>query len=163
MTQMTHADILKRAFDLYTQRDNIAYFMGAKVQVLTDELMDQLRKDYWDAHFKRYTDAEFQKIKDWSRGKLGMDCSGFVGYCVNDKWLYSGALWERCVNKTTVKDCKAGSILYRVGHVGLDIGYGYQIDCPIEMQTLRITKNSVPGFTGGGEWKYADYSKSSNI
>ncbi len=160
---MNHADILKRAYDLFTRREEIAYFMGAKVQVLTDELMDQLYKDYYDAHFKRYTLSEFEKIKKWSRGKLGMDCSGFVGYCVEDKWLYSGALWERCINKTSVKDCKAGSILYRVGHVGLDLGYGYQMDIPIEMQTLRITKNTLPGFTGGGEWHKADYSLASNI
>lgn len=163
MTQMYHQDILKRAFELYTQRDSITYFMGAKMQVLTDELMDELIKSYWDAHFKRYTEAELKKIKDYSRGFIGTDCSGFVGECVRDKWLYSGALWERCINKTTVKDCKAGSILYRVGHVGLDIGYGYQMDIPIEMQTIRITKNTLPGFTGGGEWKYCDYSRSTNL
>ena len=160
---MNHADILKKAYDLFSRRDDIAYFMGAKVEVLTDALMNDLIKQYWDVHFQRYSQEELKRIKDWSRGKLGMDCSGFVGYCVGDKWKYSGALWEHCVNKTTVQDCKAGSILYRIGHVGLDLGYGYQMDIPIELQSLRICKNTLPGYTGGGEWEKADYSLSSNI
>ena len=76
---MNHADILKKAYELFSRRDDIAYFMGAKVEVLTDALMDDLIKQYWDVHFQRYSQAELTRIKDWSRGKLGMDCSGFVG------------------------------------------------------------------------------------
>lgn len=154
--------ILQNAFKLYCDRDNIAYFYGAKGQKLTDANMDALIKAEPE-YFSQYSAAELKKIKDFSRNKTGYDCSGFVGACVG-VMEWSGGLWSHCVNKTTVAKGKAGSILYRKGHVGLDIGYGYAMDCPKEGRTLEIFKNSPSDrrFTGSGEYYKFDYSEANN-
>ncbi len=154
--------ILRRAFALYVKRDQYCYFYGAKGQVMTDAAMDALI-ECEPAYFSQYTKTQLKKIKDYSRGKIGYDCSGFVGACVG-KMEWSGALWGDCKNKTSVKDGKAGCILYRKGHVGLDIGYGYAMDCPKEGRTFEIFKNepSDRNFTGAGEFYLYDYSEANN-
>ena len=154
--------ILRRAFKLYCNRGNIAYFYGAKGQVLTDAAMDALIKCE-PKYFSQYSEAQLKKIKDFSRGKIGYDCSGFVGACVG-VMEWSGGLWSHCVNKSTVSQGKAGCILYRKGHVGLDIGYGYAMDCPKEGRTLEIFKNSPSDrrFTGAGEYYLFDYSEANS-
>ena len=153
-------DILRKAYALYVERDNIAYFYGAKGQVLTDKVMDALIAAE-PKHFSKYTEAELKKIKSFSRGKIGYDCSGFVGACVGcQEW--SGGLWSHCYNKTTVSNGKAGCILYKQGHVGLDIGYGYAMDIPTEGKTIRIFRNNTTGFIGAGEYRGFDYSEANN-
>ena len=154
--------ILRRAFKLYTERDQIAYFFGAKGQVLTDAVMDALIADKPE-HFAKYTEAEMKKIRKFSKGKVGYDCSGFVGRCVGDM-LWSGGLWENTIHRTTIADGKAGCILYRPGHVALDIGYGYAMDCPTEGHTIEIFKNNEGGrgLLEAGEYKTFDYSLANN-
>ena len=154
--------ILRRAFKLFTERDHIAYFYGAKGCVLSEETMDALIAAEPE-YFKQYSEAEIKKIKKFSKGKIGYDCSGFVGACVGTmEW--SGALWAHCYNKSSVKEGKAGCILYRKGHVGLDIGYGYAMDCPKEGRTLEIFKNepSDRNFIGAGEYQGYDYSEANS-
>ena len=156
-------DILKTAYAMYVDRDNYAYFYGAKGQVLTDPVMDALIAAEPE-YFSKYSEADMKKIRKFSKGKIGLDCSGFVGKCVGCmEW--SGALWGHCYNKSTVMECKAGSILYRQGHVGLDLGYGYAMDMPIEGMTITIFKNNGAGrnFIGGGEYRGYDYSMMSNF
>lgn len=154
-------DIVKNALNWYMERDNVAYFMGAKGEVLTDARMDELIRWYPD-HFAQYDADKIKKIKQFSRGKIGFDCSGLVSKCVGLSGLSSWTLWDKTTNRTTVKNCKAGSLLWRPGHIGIDIGYGYCIDIPIEGQTIRIIKNTSSSFTNGGEFIGADYSMMSN-
>lgn len=149
-------DIVKRALYWYDNRENVAYFMGAKGEVLTDRHMDELIKWYPD-YFAQYSAEDIKRIKDYSRGKIGFDCSGLVSDCAGLAGLSSWSLWDRTKNRTTVKDCKAGSFLWRPGHIGIDIGYGHFVDIPKEMQTVRIMPNSAGTFTHGGEYINANY------
>jgi hypothetical protein len=149
--------ILRRAFALYVKRDHITYWYGAKGQLLTEKTLDALIAAE-PAHFSRYSESELKRLKNEALGKIGYDCSGFVGACVG-KMEWSGALWNDCVNKTTIAEGKAGSILYKKGHVAIDIGYGYEMEIPTEGRSLEIWKNSERGFTGSGEFKTFDYSE----
>lgn len=160
---MTYADIIKKALALYEDRENIAYFYGAKGQVLTDALMDELIKQYQSAHFYKYDKYQLEEIKDFSWGKIGYDCSGFVGACVGAPWDYSGKLWQRCTNITNIREAVAGSLLYKPGHIGIDIGYGYALHIPDELHTIELVKNTRPGFISGGQWEKADYSLANNL
>lgn len=155
-------DIVKRALNWYTERDSVAYWMGAKGEVLTNKRMDELVKWYPD-YFSKYTPERLAELKKWSLGKIGFDCSGLVSVCAGLKGLSSWSLWDRTVNRTTVKECKAGSFLWRPGHIGIDIGYGYFIDIAAEGQTIRLLPNSKGTFTNGGEYVGADYSMMSNF
>lgn len=153
--------IIKNALSWYDRRDDCAYWYGAKRQVLTDDLMDYYVSAYPD-HFKRYSADDLERLKRWSRGKIGFDCSGFVSACVGVNGWSSASLWARTVNRSDVREAKAGCLLYRPGHIGIDIGYGYSLDIPIEGQTIRLTRNTIPGFTYGGEWYDADYEMMNN-
>ena len=153
-------EILRKALALYVDRDNYCYFYGAKNIVLTDAVMLRLIReepDYW----KRYTDGQIKRIMDFSRGKIGLDCSAFVGLCVG-KMEWSGALIEDCVKYTSPKNGKAGCVLYKPGHVQLDLGYGYTIGIQKEMETIRIDKIDSIGFTKSGEFKGYDYTEAVN-
>lgn len=135
----------------------MAYFMGSKGEILTDQRMDDLIKWYPD-HFSQYSAEQLKKIKNYSRGKIGFDCSGLVSKCVGLTGLSSWTLWDKTKNRTSVKECKAGSLLWRPGHIGVDIGLGFCIDIPIEGQTIRIQRNAESSFQYGGEFVDADYS-----
>lgn len=153
--------ICQKAFKLYNERENIAYFYGAKGEVLTDEVMDYLIQAEPD-HFKRYSATELKKIKNFSRGKIGYDCSGFVSVCVGVKGWSSASLWDKTKNRGTIAEVKAGSLLYRKGHIGIDIGYGQCMQIGIEGDTITIVPNTSLGFTAGGEWYNANYSEANS-
>ena len=152
---------IREAWKWYDQRDSICYFFGAKFSVLDDALMDYLiANEAW--YFKRYTAGELLKIKDFSRGKIGTDCSGFICKIIGCDQIDSVTLWSRCVNKTGVKNCKAGSLLYAPGHIGIDIGYGRCMHIGKELETIRLEANSAWKWEGGGEIDLLDYSMMHN-
>lgn len=133
----TWDEVIKRALYAYTHQSSYAYFYGAKGQILTDDVMNALiacEPNY----FKKYSKAQIEQIKKNSRGRIGFDCSGFIGnYCLGVAG-YSTALIEACNPKTTdLYADVAGSLLYttRGGtsrHIGLDCGFGYCIDMACE-------------------------------
>lgn len=153
--------IVQRAFKWYFERENAAYFYGAKGELLTDEVMDYFIRAEPE-HFSRYSEEELRHIKDFSRGKIGFDCSGFVSACLGLRGWSSAALFAKCTERTTVEACKAGSLLYRKGHIGIDIGSGACMMIGIEGRTIEIVPNTSQGFEYGCEWPDADYNEMSN-
>ena len=124
----TYNDIVNAAATLYTNRNKYCYFYGAKNVVLTDERMEAL----WNAepnYFKRYSAAQKQAIFDYSRGKIGLDCSGFVclvlenaGVITRSQWTYSTALIGKCTNITTnpASDSADAGFVVRLVHLPLN-------------------------------------------
>lgn len=155
------SEIVKKAIFYLYNRDLIAYFMGAKGEILTMERMSELISWFPD-YFSRYEDWEIRDIMKFSVGKTGFDCSGLVSACVGAPGQSSWDLWDQTTNRTSVKDCKAGSFLYRPGHIGIDIGYGYCVDIAKEGEGVRLIPNDQAGFEAGGEYIYADYSMMQN-
>lgn len=153
--------ILRNAFKLYCIRERYAYFYGAKNIVLTDGVMTDLINTYWKEHFQRYTKAQLDEIREYSRGKIGLDCSGFItlisGISGNSQMQYNST-----VNRCKVEEGKAGALLYMLHHVGIDIGYGYAMHMPIEKHTIEIAKIQKVGFTNSGELPGYDYSEANN-
>ena len=142
MAKTKWSDVVKHALYIHTHKDEYAYFYGAKGQRLTDATMEAL----WAAepkYFSRYNAAQKKAIFDYSRGKVGYDCSGFIA-AITGCYMYSGAQWEHCDHKTTnLAEGPGGSILYRPGHVGIDIGIGgYYLHFPSEMHSCEMGKIS---------------------
>lgn len=147
-------------FYLYN-RDLIAYFMGAKGEILTPERMDELIS--WNPeYFARYDEWQLNDIKEFSNGKTGFDCSGLVSACIGQPGQSSWELWAQTTNRTSVRECKAGSFLWRPGHIGIDIGYGWCVDIAREGEGVRLVPNDQVNFEAGGEWIGADYSMMDN-
>ena len=159
MDKIMWYDAIKTALYILLHASDYAYFFGAKGQVLTDSVMEALWNAYPN-HFSRYTAAEKKRIFNYSRGKIGYDCSGFVGKCVGDM-VYSGALIEHCpVKARTIAEGVAGSIVWKQGHVGLDIGYGFYVHFPAELHSCelgRFSENKVP-WERSGQHKNLDYT-----
>lgn len=165
MAKKTWAEVVKKALYMHTHKDDYAYFYGAKGQRLTDSVMEAL----WaaePAYFKKYNAAQKKAIFDYSRGKIGYDCSGFIG-AVTGCMMWSGAQWDHCDHKTSdLALGPGGSILYRPGHVGLDIGIGgFYLHMPSEMHSVEMGKISdgYVQWTGTGLMSYLiDYTGAIN-
>lgn len=167
---------IKRGLDAYRNRDKYAYFYGAKGQVLTDAVMDALINAE-KAYFSKYTAEQIRQIKNNSRGKIGYDCSGFVGWhCTGDKRWSTGQI-ENCSKITSIRDGVAGSIVYttfggRGRHIGLDIGYGYCLDMGYEStdaivasnnHSVRLTRLAETAWEKSGQSRVLDYTGASNL
>lgn len=153
--------LLRNAFKLYVNRERYAYFYGAKNIVLTDGVMNDLINQYWNVHFNKYTREQLTEIRNYSRGKIGLDCSGFITQISNITGN-SYMLFKKCEVKTTIENGKAGTLLWREGHVGIDIGYGYCMHIPSELHSFEIAKIQSIGFTNSGELPGYDYSEANN-
>ena len=152
--------ILRRAFKLYVNRFSYAYFYGAKGEVLTEKRMNELIATYPE-FYSRFSTQALEEIKRYSRGKRGLDCSGFLTEITGINGN-SAQLYEATVDKTTVENGKAGYMLYKLGHCGVDIGYGYCMHIGSMGSTFEIAKIQSIGFTNSGAFPNYDYSKANN-
>ena len=159
----TWDEVVKKALEVYLHRDEYAYWYGAKGEVLTDEVMDELIAEE-PVFFSKYTPSQIRQFKDFARGKIGLDCSGFVGLCTGiNSW--SNGLWNLCYDKSSdVYQAVAGALLWMPGHVGLDIGYGFGLDFPRMGSTCELFrhKEHSRNWTGCGKLKGIDYDGSDN-
>lgn len=154
------AEILKKALEYYCNRDKYCYFYGAKGETMTDKRMNDLISAY-PRFYQNYSKQQLEDIKNFSRGKRGLDCSGFISK-ISGVPGYSASLIDKCVVKTTPRNGKAGYLLYKPGHVGIDLGYGFQIDMSAPGHTLEIHRISEKNYTESGALPGYDYSEAVN-
>lgn len=152
--------ILRKAFRMYCERERYAYFYGAKGEKLTLGRMNELIATY-PRYFSKFTKEQLEEFKHFSLNKIGYDCSGFIT-AITGKQGYSGYQYEQTVNKTTPENGKAGYLLYKTGHVGVDIGYGFQMCIGSMGDTIVITKIQDIGYTNSGAFAGYDYSEANN-
>lgn len=153
--------ILRKAFRMYCDRGRYAYFYGAKGEILTAEKMNELIETYKKEYFYKFTKKQLEEFKRFSLDKIGYDCSGFIT-AITGKQGYSGKLYEDTVNKTTVENGKAGCLLWKPAHVGLDIGYGFSMSAPTMGTSFEIAKIQDIGYTKSGEFAGYDYTEANN-
>lgn len=150
---------VKNAFRMYEERDRYAYWYDAKGIILTDEAMDYLVSIHPE-HFSRWSKAELDALKAYSRGRIGYDCSGFI-------WAVTGGLIGGSAD-SIMKGCPktwensldnwAGTLLHKPGHVALDIGYGRFFHCPIEGHTIELGWSRQYDWTDAGTIPFVDYT-----
>lgn len=159
--------VVETAKKLFAEKDKYAYWYGAKGQVLTDAVMDALIAAE-PGYFSRYTAEQLKQLKDWSRGKIGLDCSGFVCYvlklsgCLIEQ-TYSTALISCCTVKQDPLLIPAAGILYRCPagtgrHVGIDIGGGKFLHMRMEGRSVEMGDNHESYWEIGGRYPNIDYS-----
>jgi len=153
-------EILRKAFRFYVDRNRYAYFYGAKGERLTVATMDALIKAY-PSYYGRFSPQALEEIKRYSQNKIGYDCSGFLT-AITGITGNSAMLYEKTVDKTTVEQGKAGYMLYKKGHCGLDIGYGYCMHIGTSGSTFEIAKIQTIGFDRSGAFPNYDYSEANN-
>ena len=148
---------IKQALYMYVHRNQYAYFYGAKGQVLTEGVMNSLI-DCYPQHFNgRYSKEELDAVKLFSKGKIGFDCSGFTEYCTGTPGSSAMQISE-CYNVSgDLVQGVAGSLLYKKGHIGLDIGYGYFLHMPHEGDSIILGKILEYDWTTTGQSNYINY------
>ena len=152
--------VIRKALMMFSSKDKYRYLYGSDGQIATDELVDKL----WNLYPQHYDalGCTRQELKDHVRGKTCFDCSAFINYVTSaDKDYYSGSLWAACKKRTTPRDGVAGSLLYKPGHVGLDIGYGLCLEFVSEFKDFQLNYIVGRGFSGSGELPWVDYGGSS--
>lgn len=153
---------VQKFYDLYFGRDSIAYWLGAKGEILTYQRMQELVS--WNPqYFSKYTPDQLEALMRWSEGKIGFDCSGLVCACYGIAGYSSWTLREMMVRTSSVKECKASSVLWKPGHVELDLGFGATGGIRSEGKTIEINDNGCAGFELGGELPGFDYSMMYNF
>lgn len=163
--------VVQKAFDLFLHRDEIAYFLGAKGITLTRENMNYLwneNKAYLDGKFNAEEKAQIFRN---SIGKKGYDCSGYYCACTGED-DYSTGLYNKRAKETSLVDGVAGQGLYTTWggtgygrHIGLDIGYGYFMDCAYFSTDANIARNRHSirfGKISDVAWEHSFQSKNIN-
>lgn len=158
---MTYYQLIQNALNILQHRDSYAYFYGSKGQILTDDVMNTLIS-LEAGYFSQYSKTEIAHIKNYSRSKIGLDCSGFITDISGIKG-YSVSMYENCPVKTTPKNGVEGSLLFTtfggVGrHVGIDIGYGYFLHFPKELRTCELGRISEYPWEHSGQLLGIDYT-----
>lgn len=158
---MTHYyDILRKAYKMYVDRFNYAYFYGAKGERLTDKRMNELIEAY-PQYYGRFSVQALEEIKRYSRNKIGYDCSGFLTAITGLKGN-SATLYAMTTDKTTVEKGKCGYMLWKSGHCGIDIGFGYCMHIGSSGDSFEIAKIQKIGFTKSGAFPDVDYTGSNS-
>ncbi len=162
--------MIQHGLRMYMQRDKYAYLYGANGEIGTPELVDRL----W-AVYPQYFEEQVigrghhskEELKRHVQGKICLDCSSFICYVSQEERFedlrvvrdYNSAMLRRefAVVRTPSAGT-AGSILYKPGHVALDIGYGICLEFANEFVDMRMRRIADAGFVESGELKFIDYT-----
>lgn len=162
---MNWADVVGNAIDIYENREGYCYFYGAKGQVLTDTVMAALIAASPE-YFKKFSKEHLQVIIEYSRNKIGIDCSGFINLCC-EQYNWSTGYWSDSVNKTTPQLGTWGNILYTTHggtgrHIGLDVGEGKFLHSPSEGRSIELGIIREYDWEGSGQIKGVSYCLAGN-
>lgn len=146
---------INRALWLYTQRAGITYCLGCSGEVAgRDKHVENNFRYYyehgWDEHIGfsipgwevgMSTDKTWDMWLKLHKGKMCFDCSGFIDWCIGYEGIHKYTSWDfgEMKKQDSLSSGFAGSVLWKKGHVGLDIGYGACIDIGHYGGTLEIS------------------------
>lgn len=181
----TWAHCVRDARLIYLNRDRFAYLYGAngecpKTYAEAKALVTSLWNTY-PSHFKATcTDKGYtqNQLIYHVIGKICLDCSSFICYVTqteasdiyhlkvtND--MNSTMLHNSCPKHTSLAQGNWGSLLWRNGHVALDVGNGLQISFDNEWLDCReyrfVDADSPSKFTDSSEMPWVDYSGAINL
>lgn len=141
------------------------YIYGGNGDVLTEKKIKSLVKTY-KSHFDKLfkdTGKTVQDLIDHCKDKRGLDCSEFLWRVTGGPYdMNSTTLFNQC--KLTVEP-KAGvtaSILWKPGHVGLDLGSGMVMEFVGEFRDIQINRIKDRDFIRSGQLPWVDYRGASN-
>ena len=149
------------ALIMYASKDKYAYLYGANGETGSADLVNRLWAQYPD-HFKQYvTDKGYtkQQLINHVSGKLCFDCSAFICYISNAPYdMNSTSLKDNFAVSRSPVSGTSGSVLWKSGHVALDIGSGMCIDFACEFVDMRLYQLSQGDFRISGELNFIDYT-----
>lgn len=140
-------------------RPYVTYLYGGDGRVATEAYIKSLMALY-PVHFRGLDrDAIIRHCK----GTHVLDCSQLIVALTDaPQDMSSGTLISRCTYKTTPEKGVEGSLLWKPGHVALDLGKGYCLEAVGELRDLQVNKIAGRGFTTSGRLPWVDYTGASD-
>lgn len=161
------------AVRVYGDREHWRYIYGGNGELLaTRSAAENFVRRMWaqyPAHFKQTvtdTGHTIEQLIDHVTGCRVADCSGLVCLLTQGinpnapKTPYdmaSGSLYSVCTDITTPRKGVCGGMLWRSGHVGIDVGGGFEVEASNEFVDLRLLKISDTKFSKSGRLPWVDY------
>ncbi len=142
-------------------RPYVGYLYGGDGRIATEAYIAALMASYPN-HFRSagYTLDELVKHL---KGVHVLDCSQLIVSLTDaPRDMSSGTLLAQCTERTTPEDGVEGSLLWKPGHVALDIGRGFCLEMVGEMRDLQINRIAGRGFTTSARLPWVDYTGASN-
>lgn len=163
------------AVRLYTNRDQFAYLYGGNGEYIKDEaaaraIVDRMWAAY-PSHFQSSvikTGHTKEQLIQHIIGKRVLDCSALVCYVSQGTaWgnlsvkhdLNSSGLISVCHDITTPSKGVCGGLLWRKGHVSIDVGGGCFVEAANEFVDIRMRNLSGAGFTKAGRLPWVNYGR----
>lgn len=84
-----------------------------------------------------------------NKGKQCFDCSGLICWFAGFRGEHKYSSWDVASMKKnkSASEGPAGSVLWKSGHVALDIGYGFCVEIGLWNDTIQLNKISERDFT----------------
>ena len=136
--------MINRALWLYTQRAGITYCLECAGEVAgRDKAVENRFKYYYGTPEWQPTDSADIAWKKWltvNNGKMCFDCSGYIDWCMGYEGIHKYSSWSfgGMTKNPSLAEGVAGSVLWKEGHVGLDIGYGASLQIGSYGNTIRL-------------------------
>lgn len=163
------------AVRVFGDREHWCYLYGGNGELLaTKGAAEAFVRKMWNAypsHFRSTVTATghtIEQLIDHVTGCRVADCSGAVclltqGVDPNNPTvkydMTSGSLLSVCHDVTTPKAGVCGGMLWKTGHVGLDVGGGYEVEFSNEFVDVQLLKISSTKFTKSGRLPWVNYGK----
>ena len=148
MQRLTGTELAEFALN----RCGMPYFYGAKIShgILTEEFMKEMHRKFPQL----VDDVYLKKAREKGQvGQVNVDCSGLIGaYRGRERstaQLYSSAYLRLPMER--VKDFAIGTVLWKVGHVGIYIGIRDGFPCCVEAK--GIDYGTILSKTEDTDWK----------
>lgn len=161
------------AVRLYSNRDGFAYLYGGNGEYIrTKDEAKAIVEKMWAAYPSHFQAAVIKtghtkdELIEHIVGKRVMDCSALVCYVSQGTdWgklsvkydLNSSGLISVCHDITTPKLGVCGGLLWKQGHVGIDVGGGVFVEAANEFVDIRL--RNITGFTKSGRLPWVNYGR----
>jgi len=167
--------MINRALWLYTQRAGITYNLECAGEVAgRDKRVEDLWKYYYQQpewhdkigasvigwYPKMPTQTAWERWLLTNKGKMCFDCSGYIDWCMGYEGIhkYNSISFGAMPKQESVSKGVAGSVLWKKGHVGLDIGYGACLDIGSYGGTINLSMIGDKGWTSSHLITDVDYT-----
>ena len=163
----------RNALQVYADRNSFAYLYGANGEkpanyTESKALVDRLWGMY-PMHFQPAVVGTGHTREELIRhivGKQCFDCSSFLCAITQSQYpdlrvtrdYNSSGLINQCKVVTTPAAGTAGSVLWKIGHVAVDVQFGMCVDFGNEFLDCRLYRIPEGRFSKSGQLPWVDYS-----
>lgn len=150
-------DVVRKALEFLVNPNQYGYCLGAQGERL-EELGEKIR------YYYKMSTYEYAMKYHYNMDTRMYDCSGLVNHCVGLSRNYTSRDYGLKAWKpsTDLKGGRAGSVLWKKGHVGIDVGHGFVVEIRNEGSRPSISRISDRDFTHSVEVPCVDYSNVNN-